>query len=256
MTTMQTPPTTHSPPGQTTLMPLDPAGAPLVALRVPAIRANLLPEEITAGRNARRIRDVLIVAVVLVIAALGGWYYLAAVDRNEAADNLDAMTQQVDKTRAETKRQEYTKVTQVIEEQETIKNELNVTMANDLPWSTVLGKVRNSGVNGITVTSANGSLLDKNTAASAANAGAGAKQTVATLTILGNGKDKKTIAAYLDALAKIDGVAHVYLTTAGSQDDANSGSKAKGWTFSITANLTSELLCSRFTTTHCTNGGK
>jgi hypothetical protein len=249
MTTMQTPPTTHRPPGQTTLMPLDPAGAPLATLRIPLIRANLLPEEITAGRNARRIRDVLIVAVVLVIGALGGWYYLAAQDRNEAAESLDAMTQQVDTTRAQTRRQEYTKVTQVIEEQNTIKNELKVAMANDLPWSTVLGKIRNSGVKDITVTSINGSLVDKTVAT------AGARQAVATMTILGTGKDKKTIAAYLDALAKVDGIAHVYLTTAGAQSDATGGSTKKGWTFSITASVTNELLCGRFTTL-CTNGGK
>ncbi|MET0416107.1 MAG: hypothetical protein ABW022_08820, partial [Actinoplanes sp.] len=58
-------------PTTTALMPIDPALSAQHVSRIPPIRANLLPSEITSGRNARRTRLVLIGAVVVVLALLG-----------------------------------------------------------------------------------------------------------------------------------------------------------------------------------------
>jgi hypothetical protein len=242
MTTMQTPSPpmpSPAPPGQTTLMPLDPS--PHYAMRILPIRANLLPAEITAGRHARRIRAILILAIVLVIGALGSWYLVAVADRDEADDQLASVTSQVDLIRHKTKAKEYAAVTATIAERDDITEQLKAAMAKDLPWSRVSDALRDSGVPDITITSFAGTLNQDNAdAGSPAKAGAAAKQPVASLTIQGRGKDKKNIAAYLEAIAKIKGVTHVYLTGATSENDK--------WTFSIKASIAADRLCGRFTT--------
>ena len=60
-------------PTTTALMPIDPAVSPQRVARILPIRANLLPSEITAGRNARRTRFALIGAVLVVVVVLARW---------------------------------------------------------------------------------------------------------------------------------------------------------------------------------------
>jgi type IV pilus assembly protein PilN len=241
MTTMQTPPPMQ---GQTTLMPLDPS--PGYALRVVPIRANLLPDEITSGRNVRRIRTALIFAIVLVILGLGGWYALARSERTQAEDDLAAITSQTDLTRVKTRSKNFTDVTSTIEQADTIKTELKTATAKDLPWGTVLTDLRGTGVKNIEINSIAG-LLELNSPTTNT-----ASKRVGTLVVQGRAADKRTIAAYLDAMADIDGVEHVYLTIASLEDDAENTLK---WTFSITADISKDRLCGRFTTP-CKSGAK
>jgi hypothetical protein len=236
--------TTTQQPAPTALLPLDPAVTPQQALRVLPIRANLLPDEITAGRTDRRTRTILIFAVVLTIAVLGGWYLYAVTQRSSAVDDLAQVTRQVDSTRGETKAAKYTKVTSIIADRDMITSQLKTVMANDLPWSTVATSLRDTKVKHIKVTSIVG-LLAKDAVAAPAT---GTTRSVATLSILGDAKDKRNIAEYIDAVAKVKGVTHVYLTSA-------SGDDSGVWTFSINADLSGERLCGRFTTA-CPSGGK
>lgn len=258
MTTMQTPPPTAGHTPQTTLMPLDPAGSPLMATRILPIRANLLPDEITAGRNARRIRGLLIGAVVLTVGALGGWYMLADQERDAAGDDLASTTQQVGIARNQLKDPKYTKVTEVIDDSKKITADLKIAMATDLPWGTVIEAMRTkTGVKSVTLTDFNGMFV-KQAAASTTAGGTGATtsgaaaQIIANLNVSGTSNNKSTIADYLDAVAKIDGVVNVYLTTA--QEDVD-GSGAVTWKFTFTADVTSDRLCGRFTTA-CKIGDK
>jgi hypothetical protein len=226
----------------TTLMPLDPAISPEHVNRVLPIRANLLPDEITSGRSARRARLLVAIAIVLVIAVLGAWYLFANLQRNEAADDLAAVTAQVDRTRKETKKEEYTKVTDVINESGTITKQLYGALATDLPWATLTDAIRTTGTRKrITVTSIIGSLAKDQ------KAGTGPTAAIGLLTVAGSAPDKKTIAGYVDALGDVDGIANVYLTAA-NQDGGS-------MTFTLTADITGKSLCGRFTT-GCKSGGK
>lgn len=237
--------TIQQPPAQTALMPLDPAVSPQQALRILPIRANLLPQEITAGRSARRTRTILIFAVVLTLGVLGGWYMFADKQRDLAGDDLASITKEVDGIRAETKEEKYTKVTATIAEKNDITENLEQAMGNDLPWNRVVGSLRETGVAKVTITQISGTLNEEATNATATAPAGGATKSVATLSITGSAPDKATIAEYLDAAAEVDGVTNVYL--------ASAGAKGAEWTFVVNAEITSERLCGRFTTA-CKDG--
>nr|WP_296070441.1 PilN domain-containing protein [uncultured Actinoplanes sp.] len=218
----------------TGLLPIDSAVSPQQVNRVLPIRANLLPSEITAVRNARRIRYGLIGAVILVIVLIAGWYLYAVGVKNAAVRDLATVSDQV--RQAQQRKQSHRDLTDTISEQETLTAQLTTIQAKDLPWATMLDRVRAAGTRlGVTTDSVTGTLQRNETGPAG------------TLAITGTGKDKKTVANYVDALSRIAGVANPYLTTA-SQSDA-------GVSFTITAEITAKALCGRFTTP-CTTGGK
>jgi type IV pilus assembly protein PilN len=234
----------------TALIPVDPAASARQLYRILPIRANLLPDEITAGRRARRTRLVLIGAIVLVMAMLAIWYRYSVVQKNNASDELTAANQQ---TQIAHKRQRsYQTVTDTINYRDALTGQLKSLLADDLPWPTLLDSLRSTAVETTTeLTSINAALVENTGAPSAGTAPtttvAGATETaVATLAISGEAADKKTIAKFIDAVGALDGVRNAYLTTA-TQGTRN-------WTFTLTAEITSSALCGRFTTP-CTTGG-
>ncbi|GIF19131.1 hypothetical protein BJ973_006177 [Actinoplanes tereljensis] len=220
----------------TALMPVDPAVSPEQALRIVPIRARLLPDEVTSGRNARRTRLFLIGAIVLVVLVMGGWYLLADKERDLAANDLASVTEQVDTARKDT--HDYDEVTKVITEQDEIVADLKIALAQDLPWYTLLDAMRSAATKkGGTISNLVGNL-DTDTTTSTTTTG-----TIGELQIGGSAKDKATIANVIEALAGVDGVEDVYLTAATKQDDT--------WTFTATAAISSDYVCGRFSTTTC-----
>jgi len=224
--------------GTTALMPLDPAVTPEAALRILPIRANMLPPEISASRNARRTRVVLIAAVLMVCLVMGGWYVLADKQRDLAAEDLASVTDQVDSVRAATHAKKYTQVTDVINESEEITTDLKSVLAKDLPWPTLLNDIRTTATKkSTTLTNVVANLSEDTTSGKAGD-------TVGTLQISGSAKDKVTIANFLDALAGVDGVEDVYLTAATAQN-------AGKWTFTLTAAIATDYECGRFSIKTC-----
>ncbi|WP_433375240.1 PilN domain-containing protein [Actinoplanes sp. CA-142083] len=225
----------------TALMPLDPAVSPEHVNRVLPIRANLLPPEIMAGRNARRTRVVLAGAVAVVAVLLGGWYWHADKQRDLVNDDLASVTGQVDVIRKETRSQKYTKVTDAIETRDQIAADLKSALAKDLPWQTLLDSLRSTAAaKGVTLSTLSGAL-------DADNSGATSTDTVGTLTITGDAKDKPTIAGFVDAVAKVNGMTDVYLTSATQKDGTS-------WTYTLTASIKTTFLCGRYSAKTC--GGK
>jgi hypothetical protein len=228
----------------TALMPLDPA--PQQTNRVLTIRANLLPPEISVGRNARRMRGGVVVAMVVVLGLLGAWFAYAYHQKNLAGADLTDVTQQVNTVRSnETKYQEVTKVKA---QNELIATQLKTLLADDLVWSDVLDDLQSTASkNGVTITSIAAIAADKQSTSANLPSTSG-ETTVFTLTIGGTAPDKKTIAKYIDALTSVDNVANPYLTAA-TQGDTGSVS------FLANADVTSDALCGRWTRT-CPTGGK
>jgi hypothetical protein len=230
----------------TALMPLDPAVSPQQISRVLTIRANLLPEEITAGRNTRRLRLVVIGAVVIVMALLGGWYALAVQQKQLADQDFADVTDQVNVERNNQKK--YQPLTQTINQKATIDKQLKTLLAKDLSWATMLDSLRAAGdVSQVNITSITGVLAAEETEAVSADTlpSTSDATTVATLTIVGTAPDKKTIADYIVALGEVENVANPYLTTATKNDNV--------LTFTLNADVTSTALCGRFTIP-CTGG--
>jgi Tfp pilus assembly protein PilN len=222
----------------TALMPIDPALTTQQVTRIPAIRANLLPSEITSSRNARRTRFVLVGAALLVALLLGLWYLYAVQQKSAADKDLAAATEQVQARQKD--KNSYRELTSMIAQQEAIAAQLASLLAADLPWAATLDKVRSTGVAAdVTIAEMTGSL--NSTDEVAANG-----QVVGTIALTGSAADKKTIADFVDDLAKLDGIANPYLTVANEEDNSVS--------FTLTAEITTDARCGRYTTP-CKTGG-
>ncbi|MEV4345092.1 hypothetical protein AB0J83_11495 [Actinoplanes sp. NPDC049596] len=219
----------------TTLMPIDTAVSPEQAARILPIRANLLPGELTAGRNARRTRFLLIAAVVLVVGVMAAWYVYARQTWNDADFNLTTANEQVsDLTR--TKNKTYAEVTQLLNDRDRVKGELKSLLATDTSWTADFGYVSTDALtSGVTLLQLVGTLTKQDTGAKS--------DVVATIAVSGTGPDRRTIAAFIDKLAAREQLTQPYATTVTySEGDKN-------YAFSLTVGLTSKALCGRYTTT-------
>ncbi|BFU46778.1 PilN domain-containing protein [Krasilnikovia sp. MM14-A1004] len=234
----------------TTLMPVDPQTSPLRATRLLTITANLMPEEIVAARRAKRARSAVIGALVGVGVLLGGWFMHAQHQTRTAEQERDDVQAQVVDQRH--KQQKYDEVVNVQAQTTTIVGQLKTVMATDLPYATLLDTVRQTGVSAdVTVTGVTAKLDD---AASADSAGTtpAKSDTVGTLQITGDAKDKNAVARYVDLLGKVPTVVNPFVTSvAESKDEAG----AKKVEFSLNAEISGTAKCGRFTTPCKSTGG-
>jgi hypothetical protein len=222
----------------TALLPIDPAASPQRVNRILPIRANLLPAEVTAGRNARRTRLVLIGAAVLVVILQGLWYVYAIQQKRDADAELAATAHQV--TTIQGHKHEYEKLTTTINEGTAIKGQLAALLTNDLPWATTLDTLRSTGTKArATVGTISGTTVEEGDPTAGGDA-------VVMLSISGSAPDKKTVADYVDALRGLPWIANPYLSVATETDE--------GVAFTLSAEVTSVALCGRFTTA-CKTGG-
>ncbi|MFF5291297.1 hypothetical protein [Paractinoplanes globisporus] len=229
----------------TALMPLDPALSPEHLNRILPIRANLLPPEITAGRNARRTRILLAGVAALVVVVMGGWYWHADQQRDLAVSDLASVTGQADTIRKELKKKdEELKVTSTLQERDEIAGDLKTALTRDLPWQTLLDSLRTTATaKSVTLTTITGALAME---ASGTAATSTTSAISGSLSLTGTAKDKPTIAGFVDAVGKVTGVTDAYLTAA-TQQDAN-------WTFTLTADIKTSYLCGRFSAKTCPGG--
>lgn len=232
----------------TALMPLDPAVSPEQATRILPIAADLLPQEITAGRNARRVRAFLVVAAVLVAAVMGGWYVYAVKQRTAAADASASADRTVADLRSKMQADKYVDVTKSITTADTLRADLKATLPQDLPWATLLNQLRATAkAKKVTLDTVVATVSDtSSTTASSTATGA-----AAAIQITGHGLNKKIIADFLQAVPDISAggvhpLIHAYLTV-GTGD-------ATGWTFTMTVDVATAAECGRFTTA-CKSGG-
>jgi iron uptake system EfeUOB component EfeO/EfeM len=237
----------------TSLMPMDPALSPQQVSRLLPIRANLLPSEITAGRNARRMRNFVLVGVAVVLVGLGGWSADAYVGHSQAENDLAAVNTQIDQVNKTMHNKEHSDITNTIDANKTISDELKTLMANDLRWSTLLDKLRATGTaSSVQISQITAALADTTAASADGTTTDTTTAAAATLTLDGSAKDKQTIAGFIKNLAQQPGIANPYLTSATQSTDPGTAST---YSFTISADVTSKALCGRFTTP-CPTGGK
>jgi len=232
----------------TTLMPLDPALSPQRVSRVLTISADLLPDEIVAGRRARRTRGWVLVALMLVLVGMGGWYALAEQELRDATDELTAVSD--DATALQRRQADFAPVVNVQAETTTITKQLSTLLANDLPWATLTDTLRDTGTTaGVTVSGMSGTLHDAQSGAAGAVSlpSTSGSATIGTVTVTGTAPDKPSVAKYVDSLSGMTLVANPYLTSVAETDG-----KVQ---FSLTVDVTAGALCGRFTTA-CKTGGK
>jgi Tfp pilus assembly protein PilN len=226
----------------TALMPLDPSVSPQQAARILTIRANLLPQDISDGRRARRTRTVVILAVVLVLALLSGWYWHAAREKQTAEDDFAFITQQV--TDVQKDQREYNDLTSTKNTITVMSSQLSKLMAKDAPWQTLLDEARTTGDKyDVKITQLDGTLATVPQAAETSDE-------IGSIVINGTAPDKKAVAKYMLALValKAKGFADPFVSTV-------SGADKSGVSFTITVSLTKTALCGKFGKT-CPSGGK
>ncbi|WP_199515999.1 PilN domain-containing protein [Nucisporomicrobium flavum] len=234
----------------TTLLPVDPAASPQRATRLLTISANLLPEEVVRARQIGRIRIWVIVFVLLVAAACGGWVAYANNRKQQADRELTEATTQV--LALQRDQRKYADVVKVRSDTELLRKQLKSVMAKDLDWGTLLTLLRTTGEpEKITVTGVNGKLTTASDAAEATGAlpSTSKSGSIGQIVVTGTGPDKKAVAAYVDLLAQKPTLANPYVTNVAATEEGNV-------TFSLTVDITQKALCGRFGEPCKPSGGK
>lgn len=235
----------------TTLIPLDPAMTPMQSTRMLSIAANLLPEEVIAGRRARKSRGYVLVALVVVAALCAAWFAYAYHGKRQAQDELAVATDSVASLQRD--QRGFAGTLEVKADTKLLTDQLKAVMATDLDWAAMLTTLRNAGTpSKVTISGVNGTMnsTDKAASPTATLPGTSATRSVGTLLITGWAPDKKAVAAYADALAEQPVLADPYVTTVAKDEETG------GVTFSLKAGITSTALCGQFTTACKSPGGK
>jgi Tfp pilus assembly protein PilN len=219
-------------------------------MRIPDIRADLLPVEVAEARRARKVRTVVIAVVVVFAALLFGWYGIAHHQVGLAQNGLNTAQ---DDVRSLTRQQADFK--QLVTTQSQIKvlsAQLTGLLSNDLQWSALLASLVNAEPAGVTLTSVSGALNSLGAGGSAADAtqlpSAVVYTQIGTLQLVGSAPNKRVVAAYVDALGKVPGVASPLLS--GANEDNNQV------TFTIGMDITKSALGGRFATASPSASGK
>jgi Tfp pilus assembly protein PilN len=211
--------------------------------RFVAMRANLLPDEIVDARRAGQMIRKVAIGLVAVIVLLGCGYAGTAWQTSSAKGSLAAAQRQA--AALHSQEQKFTPLVTVQSRAASIKAELAKLMVGDLSWKDLLATVRKSAPAGMTITSVTGSTTVGAASATsgAATGGVGilnqsGKQQVGTLTIAGTAPDKNSVAAYIDTLAKVTGLAAPFPASVTGQDGK--------LTFSASVIITSDALGGRY----------
>jgi Tfp pilus assembly protein PilN len=181
-------------------------------LRIPTIAANLLPLEIVEARRSRKVHRAVLAALAVFVLGLAGWYVFAAYQTSVARDDLaNAQTEAQVLVREQ---HGYAEVVTTQAQSQAIRGELTALFAGDVNWAGVLDRVRAAAPRGVSVTTLTGAVEGPAVPGTTPTAVPTDPDQVGTLTITGSGPDKASVAAYVDLLAAVPGVANPYLTSA------------------------------------------
>lgn len=203
------------------------------SLRIPNISADLLPVEITAARRTRTVRRSVIASLTAFAVVLAGWYGLAVHQTRSASTDL--ANAQKNTHKFINRQREFDKLVKVQKDAKVINDQLSALMAKDLQWSRLLQSLQTAAPEGITITGVTAALTVD---ASSPKSGVEPTDTIGTLTLGGVGTTKKVIAAYVDALARVNGVANALPGDVTQQ--------TSGLQFSVHMDITKAALGGRF----------
>jgi len=227
----------------------EPVHTPSGPIRYVAVRANLLPDELVTSRRSGALKHRVLAGLGAVLAIMIVWYGITLWGTSSARHDLSTARNQNKTMQAQ--QTKYDKLVQAQQQTTAIKGALAQLMAGDLQWKDMLASLRGAAPHGVKIDSISGTT---GVAANATTSGAGigvfnttGKANVGTLTITGTAPNKDQVAAYVDALGGVQGVAAVYPTSA-----TTAGS---GVSFAISALITSDALGGRFSTQSASSGG-
>jgi Tfp pilus assembly protein PilN len=218
------------------------------SLRIPPIMANLLPLEIVDARRDRRMRRVVLAALASFVAVLVAWYALSAYQTRHARQTLAAAQQSGEAVLRQ--QRAFAEVVDVQAESKLITTQLAALLGTDLQWAKLLGAVESSAPAGVALTGMTGSITPTADAAAATAVtlpNTTGLKAVGSLTVSGSATSQATIAAYVDALARITGLGNPLLSGVTTQNGQLQ--------FSVRLDITSAALGGRYAISTGSAGG-
>lgn len=193
--------------------PAPAAEVPAGPVRFVAVRANLLPREIVAGRRTDTMRRRVLAGLAALVAVLALAYGFSWWQTHSAREDLASA--QAQRTALGAQTQKYAPLVQAKATTATIQQQLQRLMVGDLPWRGMLTTLRAQAPAGITLTQVAGTLTTPVTGNGATGQSDGGQQVlnrsgctvVGPMTITGTARDKSAVAAYADRLAAVKGLA-------------------------------------------------
>lgn len=238
-----------------TAPPAPTAPTPGEHLRHPNIYANLMPDEVIAARDTRRLKQRILVALAALIGLLVLIYFISVIQTAHARGQLSSAQSEAAKLTKQQK--QYAPLVQAQSQAQAIRTQLGRLMQGDIQWKPLITTLRKAP-SGISLTSAamnvtTGTAQTSTSTTVAQNAGNNVlnqtgKQSIGTLTITGQANDKNTIASYVDYLNSVPGF------TAAFPSSVSLSSKT--YEFTISVIVTTDLLGGRYSTTNAAQGGK
>jgi Tfp pilus assembly protein PilN len=218
-----------------------------------AVRADLLPDEIVVSRRARATQRRVIIGLALVLASLIAGYGFSWLQTHNANDDLSAAQNQI--VTLTQKQQQFGPLVQAQAQTAQVQQMLTSLMANDLDWAKLLAAVRSKASDGVTVTNVTGTVSNVAAVGSVgAPTGGGlgvlnatGQAQIGTLTISGSAPSKDAVAAFVDRLGGVTGLAAAF--------PANVAGNNGQFSYSVNVLLTSDVLGGRFTLKTSTTEG-
>ncbi|MEV4132318.1 hypothetical protein AB0J72_09150 [Dactylosporangium sp. NPDC049742] len=199
-------------------------------MRILPIAADLLPLEITELRRLRMVRRLVLAGVAVCVALLLGWYVVADAQTGDAQSELTAV--QDSRRDLNRKKATYTQLESTRQQIKDITTQLGIVMERDMSWSALLVALRKAAPKNVAVANVTGSLNLEDPAGDAGDV-------VGTLTLSGTAPSKDEVAAYVDTLGTVAGLANPFPSET-TQDDT-------GLHFTIRVDITKAALGGRFT---------
>lgn len=209
-------------------------------------RVNLLPPEIIAHRGFRRVQQILAGTLAATIVVIGGAFFWAQAQVNEAQTRLDderAVTVRLQREQAK-----YAAVPKLITTVENAETARQTAMATDVAWYAYLYDVSKVTPSPVWLTSLTASVPmpgeSSSTAASTSNPismlGAG------TLVVTGRAPTFTDVAAWLDAVDTVAGLEASVLDTAVLEGDLKTPRDEAFVTFTSRITVTSAAFTHRY----------
>ncbi|GEM_PF-3024216 len=200
--------------------PVEPATSTERELRMLPIVASLLPTEITDARRHRKVKRIVISALIAFVVLLGAWYGVARQQTAAARSSLAAA--EADADRLQRQQNAFAELVRLQTESQAISTQLAGLLANDLQWSRLVHAVRAAAPEGVQISGVFGELKKANAAGSAANTvrlpSGDTEKVIGAITVIGIGVSKESVAAYADALAALAGIGNALLSDAAVKD--------------------------------------
>jgi Tfp pilus assembly protein PilN len=179
-----------------------------------------------------------IASVAAFAVVLAGWYALAIQETRAASQDLAQAQKGVHGFMS--RQRDFDDLVEVQKDSKIINDQLSNLMAKDLQWSRLLQALQSAAPDGITITGITAALMTDETTGPSPT-GKTATDAIGTLTLGGVGTTKTVIAAYVDALARVNGVANALPGDVTQQ--------SSGLQFSVHMDITKAALGGRFTKT-------